>query len=60
MKKTYRTPSVRSGDEERSVLPAIALVAGYAARRAVTNAMKVMTLRGYQGIPTERGNVHDC
>ncbi|HWR05456.1 hypothetical protein [Sporomusa sp.] len=56
MKKTYRTPAVHSGDEERNAFPVIALVAGYAAGRAVTNAMKVMALRGYRGIPTDRGN----
>lgn len=51
MKKIYKSPDVRNLDQEKNWIPAVALVAGYAAGRAVAKAMEIRSLKGCVSLP---------
>lgn len=53
MKKTYIAPTIINSDEEIGAFPlavAAGALAGYAATRAVTNAMRVRGVKARKGI----------
>jgi len=51
MKKIYKSPDIRTLDEEKNWAPAAALAAGYAVGRAVAKAMDVRSLKACISLP---------